>query len=96
VGNFLSQGADKLYEVADKVYGLADDVESGDLDIESIVTDVQRFARRRPAVFLLTAAVAGFGVGRVVRSSTADGDTADGGYDVSGMESDEFATTGAP
>jgi hypothetical protein len=37
---------------------------------EGLVEDVQRFARRRPGVFLLGAAAAGFAVGRLVRSAS--------------------------
>lgn len=70
VRTYLSQGAEKLLEAADRIHGLADDVEAR--GIESVLDDLQRFARRRPGAFLLGAAVAGFGVGRVVRSAKED------------------------
>jgi vacuolar-type H+-ATPase subunit H len=38
---------------------------------EGVITDVQRFARRRPGTFLLGAAIAGFGVGRLIRQANA-------------------------
>lgn len=47
--------------------------------LEGLATDVVDFARRRPAMFLAGAAVAGFGVGRLIRSgavSSPDGDPA--------------------
>jgi hypothetical protein len=36
-----------------------------------VLEDVQTFARRRPGVFLLGAAVLGFGVGRYVKAEAA-------------------------
>ena len=42
-----------------------------DRGIEGVVDDVARFARRRPGVFLLAAAGAGFVVGRFVRSGVS-------------------------
>jgi hypothetical protein len=42
-----------------------------DRGIEGVVNDVARFARRRPGVFLLAAAGAGFVVGRFVRSGVS-------------------------
>jgi len=35
--------------------------------MEGLVDDLQRFARRRPGVFLFATAVAGFAAGRAVR-----------------------------
>ena len=35
---------------------------------DGVIDDVQRFARRKPGVFLLGAAAAGFGVGRLLRA----------------------------
>lgn len=84
IRDYVAQGADKLLEVADRFYGLADDVEAKGID--GVLSDLQRFARRRPGVFLVGAAVAGFGVGRAVRSAQTDDedetwDDADGGYE---------------
>lgn len=67
---YLMQGADRLMEAADRFYGLADEIDAR--GIEGVASDLQRFARRRPGVFLLGAAVAGFGVGRAVRSAQND------------------------
>jgi len=77
---YLTQGADRLMEAADRFYGLADEID--ERGIEGVVSDLQRFARRRPGVFLLGAAVAGFGVGRAVRSAQAD--DGDGTWDGDG------------
>ena len=54
-----------------------------DRGIEGVVDDVARFARRRPGVFLLAAAGAGFVVGRFVRSgvSVARDPSPNGGRD---------------
>lgn len=41
-------------------------------DLAGIVDDVQRFARRRPGVFLAAAAATGFLAGRLARSTTDD------------------------
>ena len=70
IRDYVAQSADRLLEVADRLYGLADDVESRGID--GVLSDLQRFARRRPGVFLVGAAVAGFGVGRAVRSAQGD------------------------
>jgi hypothetical protein len=57
---------------ADRAASAASKLEERGFD--GVVDDVQRFARRRPGVFLLGAVVAGFGVGRLLRSaSAADG-----------------------
>lgn len=73
--DYLSQGAERIYGAADRVHGVADEVQAG--DFEAIIDDVRAFARRRPAAFLLGAAVAGFGVGRLVRASNAADDEAE-------------------
>lgn len=64
--------AERLLEVAERVAGLADEVELRGID--GVVTDVSRFARRRPGTFLLGAAVVGFGVGRLVRAASDEDD----------------------
>jgi hypothetical protein len=53
-------------DAAAKVEGLADRVEREGFD--GIVEDVAAFGRRRPGVFLLSAGVAGFVLGRVIRA----------------------------
>ena len=72
VRDYVAQGADKLVEAADRIAGLADEVEEKGID--GLVDDLKRFARRRPGAFLLGAAVAGFGVGRIVRAGGDDDD----------------------
>jgi hypothetical protein len=68
--------ADYARQISEKVQAVAGRLESGGLD--GMVDDVRRFARRRPGTFLLGAAVAGFAVGRLVRSSAGGGDSQDG------------------
>ena len=64
VAHYLQQGAEKLG-------GLAERLQRDGLD--GAVSDVSRFARRRPGVFLLGALGVGFGVGRLLRSGQANG-----------------------
>jgi hypothetical protein len=54
-------------DAADRAAQAAGTLEERGFD--GIVDDVQRFARRRPGVFLLGAAIAGFGAGRLIRSA---------------------------
>jgi vacuolar-type H+-ATPase subunit H len=61
-GDYARQAGDKLQQVADRL-------QSGGL--EGALSDLQGFARRRPGVFLLGAAAAGFAVGRLVRGAQA-------------------------
>lgn len=75
VGEYVRRAGERLLEAADRVHGVADDVDSRGL--EGVLEDVQHFARRRPGLFLLGTAVAGFAVGRAVRSARADGAAAD-------------------
>ena len=70
LGGYLFEGAEKVSAAAERLYSLADDVEAGDLD--RLLDEVQTFARRRPAVFIIGAAVAGFGLGRVLRAPAED------------------------
>jgi hypothetical protein len=56
---------------------VAERLESGGL--EGALSDLQGFARRRPGVFLLGAAAAGFAVARLVRGAqAANGDGSSG------------------
>lgn len=61
--------ADYLQEARGKVSALASRVENG--GPQGVLDDVTGFARRRPALFLLGAAGAGFVIGRIVRSGAA-------------------------
>jgi uncharacterized protein YjbJ (UPF0337 family) len=63
--------ADYLGQAANRATGLAERLEQRGFD--GVIEDVQGFARRRPGVFLLGAAIAGFGVGRLLRSGAAAG-----------------------
>jgi hypothetical protein len=62
VGDYARQVRSKLDEVAGRL-------EEG--GFEGAVDDLQRFARRRPGLFLLGSAAAGFAVGRLVRGVQA-------------------------
>jgi hypothetical protein len=62
IAPYARRAADGVADVAGKLE------ERG---FEGVLDDLQRFARRRPGVFLLGAAVAGFGVGRLLRGASA-------------------------
>jgi hypothetical protein len=62
VGELVDQGAESLHQLA----GWLKDQQPGDL-----VAEVRRFARRRPGVFLLGAALAGVVAGRLTSSGVA-------------------------
>jgi hypothetical protein len=61
-GDYARQAGEKLQQVADRL-------ESGGID--GALSDLQGFARRRPGVFLLGCAAAGFAVGRLLRGAQA-------------------------
>ena len=67
---YVSNAADAVYDAADRLYGLASDIDERGLT--GVLDDLQAFARRRPGAFLVGAAIAGFGIGRVVRASSSD------------------------
>lgn len=58
---------DYAQQAVERVQGFADRVEERGFD--GLLDDVQQFARRRPGAFLLSAAVAGFAVGRLARGA---------------------------
>lgn len=58
---------DYAKEAMQRVQSWADRLDERGLD--GLLSDVQRFARRRPGAFLLSAAAAGFVVGRVARGA---------------------------
>jgi vacuolar-type H+-ATPase subunit H len=64
-----------LENVSGRLEGWADDLEVRSVD--GLVDDVKAFARRRPGVFLLGAAAVGFGVGRLIRAQSDDGEDAE-------------------
>ncbi len=61
-----------LENVSGRLEGWADDLEARGVD--GLVEDLKSFARRRPGVFLLGATAVGFGVGRLIRAKSDDGD----------------------
>lgn len=67
---YVANAADAVYEAADRLYGLATDIDTRGLT--GVLDDLQGYARRRPAAFLVGAAFAGFGIGRAVRASSSD------------------------
>lgn len=89
--DYLTSGADRLMETADRFYGLADEID--ERGIEGVVSDLQRFARRRPGVFLIGAAVAGFGVGRAVKSAQGGDEGPDEAWE--GYDADDLDHEGA-
>jgi hypothetical protein len=77
-------------DIGDRLGGVAGRVQERGVD--GLVDDVQRFARRRPAVFLAVAAGAGFAAGRLFRGAKADSDASAGASSENGHSSD---TSGA-
>jgi hypothetical protein len=61
--------ADYARQATERLGALASRLEGGGVD--GIVEDLQGFARRRPGLFLLGAAAAGFAAGRLVRGAQA-------------------------
>lgn len=57
-------------DLGQRLTGMADRL--GDRGFDGLVDDVQRFARRRPGLFLAAAATTGFVAGRLFRGATAD------------------------
>ena len=60
-------------DVGDRLGGVAGRM--NDRGIDGLVDDVQRFARRRPGVFLAVVAGAGFAAGRIFRGAKADAES---------------------
>lgn len=71
-----------VWQLAEKLDQAADEIELRGVD--GLVDEVQGFARRNPTAFIVGAAVLGFGVGRVIRAGSGDGDA-----EISGDDSDE-------
>lgn len=61
---------DLVQQVSQRLSGAATWL--GDRDPHAVLTEVKRFARRRPGTFILAAAVAGIVVGRLTRALAAD------------------------
>jgi hypothetical protein len=87
-----------LDDARQRVQGIADTLEQR--GPQGLLDDVSRFARRKPGTFLLVAAVAGFGVGRLVRAGAASQSTSDSGfpamYASSGVQSTRGSFSGSP
>jgi gas vesicle protein len=69
VSQYVWRAADGFYGAADRLHAIAEDMQ--ERGVSGVLEDVQTFARRRPGVFLLGAAVVGFGVGRYVKAEAA-------------------------
>jgi len=67
VQGYVRRTGETLLDAADRAYGISDDVRTR--GVGAVLADVQTFARRRPGVFLLGAAVAGVLAGRAVRNA---------------------------
>ena len=68
LADYVSQAAEKLNEVAKEVEARGP---------EGLVDDLKGLAQTRPGTFVLGAAVAGFGIGRLLRSAGDDEQAAD-------------------
>lgn len=60
-------------EMSERLRGAADRL--GDRGVDGIVDDLQRFARRRPGLFLTAAATSGFVAGRLFRGARSESDS---------------------
>jgi hypothetical protein len=60
--DYVREGADRLGDLTERIH-------KGGLD--GVVSDIKRFARMRPLVFLSGSALAGLAVGRLVRNEAA-------------------------
>jgi hypothetical protein len=83
--------ADTARQLADKVEELAGRIEQRGLD--GTVADLRNFARRRPGMFLLSAAATGFVVGRLGRGAQVGQDGSSGQNSVAAPQA---ALTAAP
>ncbi|MDL5350679.1 hypothetical protein [Microbacterium sp. zg-YB36] len=63
-------GADLVRQVAGRLSGAASWL--GDRDAAAVVTEVKRYARRKPGTFIIGAAIAGVVVGRLTRALAAN------------------------
>ena len=79
-------------DLGDRLGGVAGRI--NERGIGGLVEDVQRFARRRPGVFLAVAAGAGFAAGRLFRGAAAHSDD-DAGSSGNGESTAALVTEGA-
>lgn len=67
VSSYIVQAAERLEQLAEEIQSRG---------VDGLAEEVQYLARRRPAAFILGAALVGFGAGRLIRSGAAsDGDS---------------------
>lgn len=87
VADYVGRAGDQVRQVADRVDRQG---------VEGIVNEVQEFARRRPGVFLLGCAAAGFVAGRLIRGGAAGSNDGASGPDGSRGRSSQSSSTYAP
>jgi hypothetical protein len=85
---------DYARQAGDKVNQLAGRLEYGGFD--GVLGEVRTFARRRPGLFLIGAAAAGFAVGRMIRASTGGDDGEPVGAGMYGRGGTELGNGGYP
>jgi hypothetical protein len=78
VADYVRQGGEKARQVAKRL---------DERGIDGVLSDVQDFARRKPGVFLLGCAAAGFAAGRLIRGGTASSGGSDGSSNGPGVPS---------
>ena len=76
-----------VWQAAEKLDQAADEIELRGID--GLVDEVSAFARRNPTAFVVGAALAGFGVGRVLRAGSGSTDDADAQAAIVVVEDDE-------
>lgn len=87
IGDYARRLAGQVDQVASKV---------DEFGFDGMVAEVQRYARRRPAAFLLGAAAAGFAFSRLARGvqSAQDGTASQGRGSANGASATAIGTTG--
>jgi hypothetical protein len=87
VADYVRQAGGKAREVANRL---------DERGIDGVLNDVQDYARRKPGVFLLGCAAAGFVAGRLIRGSAASSSGSDGSPNGSGVPSTQPPSTYRP
>lgn len=87
VHDYVQQAAGKVGELAQRM---------DERGFDGMVQDAERFARRRPGVFLAGAAAIGFGIGRLFRGAKADTGTNGQGQDQISANGDATAVLPSP
>jgi gas vesicle protein len=78
VADYARQAGDKVHQVASRL---------DERGVDGVLNDAQDFARRKPGVFLLGCAAAGFVAGRLIRGGAASSSGSDGSSNGSGVPS---------